>query len=166
MVSAVLRFFGLYVVVEVAAVAALIWALGFGWTTLLLSGAFVAGLLLASAQVRHQIHRLRKPADPGVLADSGLVTAGTVLVLVPGPVTAVLGLLLLAPPTRAAARPLLTAAAATALGRHTPLLAAATVGRRWYSSRRVPGSRADYIDAEWLDVTDDTEGPQRALPVG
>ncbi|KKC00750.2 FxsA family protein, partial [Mycolicibacter arupensis] len=116
MVSAVLRFFGLYVVVEVAAVAALIWAFGFGWTTLLLLGAFLAGLILASAQLKRQIHRLRKPADPGVLADSGLVTAGTVLVLVPGPVTTVLGLLLLAPQTRAAARPLMAAVAATALG--------------------------------------------------
>ncbi|MGB3476430.1 MAG: FxsA family protein, partial [Mycobacterium sp.] len=99
--SGVLRIFGLYALVEVAAVAALIWTVGFGWTTLLLLGTFLAGLVLASGQIRRQIRRLRKPAGPGVLADSGLVTAGTVLVLVPGPVTSLVGLLLLAPPTRA-----------------------------------------------------------------
>lgn len=163
MVSGVLRIFGLYALVELAAVAGLIWAIGFGWTTLLLLGVFLAGLVLASGQVRRQIRRLRKPADPGVLADSGLVTAGSVLVLVPGPVTSLVGLLLLAPPTRAAARPLLAAVAATALGRHTPLVAAAAVGRQWYTTRRAPGGRADFIDAEFVDVT---EAGQRALPVG
>lgn len=162
MVSGVLRIFGLYALVELAAVAALIWAFGFGWTALLLLGIFAAGLVLASGQIRHQIRRLRKPADPGVLADSGLVTAGAVLVLVPGPVTSLAGLLLLAPPTRAAARPLLATVAATALGRHAPLVAAATVGRQWYSTRRPTGRRADYIDAEFVDVTDTG---QRALPV-
>ncbi len=163
MVSGVLRIFGLYALVELAAVAGLVWAIGFGWTTLLLLGIFLAGLVLASGQIKHQIRRLRKPADPGVLADSGLVTAGSVLVLVPGPVTSLVGLLLLAPPTRAAARPLLAAMAATALGRHTPLVAAATVGRQWYTTRRTPGSRADFIDAEFVDVT---EAGQRTLPVG
>ncbi|WP_235653645.1 FxsA family protein [Mycolicibacter icosiumassiliensis] len=161
--SGVLRIFGLYALVELAAVAGLVWAIGFGWTTLLLLGIFLAGLVLASGQIKHQIRRLRKPADPGVLADSGLVTAGSVLVLVPGPVTSLVGLLLLAPPTRAAARPLLAAMAATALGRHTPLVAAATVGRQWYTTRRTPGSRADFIDAEFVDVT---EAGQRTLPVG
>ncbi|WP_409426146.1 FxsA family protein [Mycobacterium sp. SMC-11] len=162
MVSGVLRIFGLYALVELAAVAGLIWAIGFGWTTLLLLGIFLAGLVLATGQIRRQFRRLCKQADPGVLADSGLVTAGSVLVLVPGPVTSLVGLLLLAPPTRAAARPLLGAVAATALGRHTPLVAAATVGRQWYTARRPPGNRADYIDAEFVDVTDTG---QRVLPV-
>jgi len=162
MVSGVLRIFGLYALVELAAVAGLIWAIGLGWTTLVLLGVFLAGLVLASGQIRRQIRRLRKPAEPGVLADSGLVTAGSVLVLVPGPVTSLVGLLLLAPPTRAAARPLLAAAATTALGRHTPLVAAATIGRQWYTTRRTPGGHADYIDADFVDVT---EVGQCALPV-
>ncbi len=162
MVSGVLRIFGLYALVELAAVAALIWAIGFGWMALLLLGLFLAGVVLAGGQIRRQIRRLRTPAGPGVLADSGLVTAGSVLVLVPGPVTSLVGLLLLAPPTRAVARPLLAAVAATTLGRHTPLVAAATVGRQWYTTRRPPGSRTDYIDAEFVDVTD--TGP-RGLPV-
>ncbi|WP_234808891.1 FxsA family protein [Mycolicibacter hiberniae] len=163
MMSAVLRICGLYVLVEVAVIAAMIWALGFGWTALLLAATGLAGLVLATAQVKRQLRRLRRPAVPGVLADSGLVTAGTMLVLVPGPVTTLAGMLLLAPPTRAAARPLLGTVAATALGRHAPLVAAATVGRQWYRSRRT-GDYIDgeYIDAQFVDVTD-TGG--RALPV-
>lgn len=167
MASAVLRVFGLYVVVELAAVATLIWAIGFGWTTLLVLGIFLAGVLLASGQIKRQFRRVRTRAGGGALADGGLVAAGTVLVLVPGPVTTLAGLLLLAPPTRAAARPVLAALAATTLGRHTPLVAAATIGHQWYNSRRGAGNRADYIDAEWLDVTDVTgPHPQRALSVG
>ncbi|MGV0627248.1 FxsA family protein [Mycolicibacter minnesotensis] len=161
--SAVLRVFVLYVLVEVAAVAALVWGIGFGWTTLLLLASFLASLMLAGGQIKRQFHRLRSAADRGVLADSGLVALGTALVVVPGPVTTLAGLLLLAPPTRSAARPLVAAAAVGALGRRTPLVAAATVGGRWYTSRRDAGRRDGYIDGEFVDVTD---GPQRALSVG
>lgn len=163
MASAVLRIFGVYVLVELAAVAALIWAIGFGWTTLLLLGAFLGGLVLSAGQVKRQYRRLRSGADRAVLADGGLVAAGTLLVLVPGPVTTLAGLLLLAPPTRSATRPVLTAVAVAALGRHTPLVTVAAVGRRWYSTRRAPGRRPGYIDAEFTDVTD---VQPRALPVG
>jgi UPF0716 protein FxsA len=159
----VLRIFVIYVLAETAAVAALIWAIGFGWTALLVLGAFLVGLALSAGQVKHQFTRLRSGAGQRALADGGLVAAGTMLVLVPGPVTTLLGLLLLAPPPRAAARPLLAAAAATGLGRHTPLVAATVVGRRWYAARRTPGHRADYIDAEVVDVTD-SQPP--ALSVG
>ncbi|MCV7384634.1 FxsA family protein [Mycolicibacter longobardus] len=163
MASAVLRIFGLYVLVELAAVAALIWAIGFGWTTLLLLGGFLAGLMLSAGQIRRQFRRLRTGADRVVLADGGLVAAGTMLVLVPGPLTTLAGLLLLAPPTRTAARPLLGAVAVTALGRHTPLVTAAAVGRRWYTTRRATRPGAGYIDAEFVDVTD---AQPRALSVG
>lgn len=166
MASAVLRIFLLYVLVEAAAVAALIWAIGFGWTTLLLLGVFLVGLVLASGQVRRQLGRLRSGAGQRALADGGLVAAGTALVLVPGPVTTVAGLLLLAPPTRTAARPLLAAAATAALGRRTPLVTAAVVGRRWYTTRHAPGHRADYIDGEVLHATDVTDVPPPALSVG
>lgn len=166
MAGALLRIFGFYVLVEVAAVAALVWAFGVGWTVLGLLGAFLAGLVLASAQIKRQIRRLRTPTAPGVLTDGGLVTAGTVLVLVPGPVSTLAGLLLLAPATRTAARPLLAAVATAALGRHTPLVAAAAVGRRWYSTRRTAGGRPDYIDAEFLDVTDVADITPRPLSAG
>ncbi|MEB3030689.1 FxsA family protein [[Mycobacterium] nativiensis] len=154
MASVVLRMFLVYVVVETAAVAALIWAIGFGWTTLLLLGVFFAGLMLSAGQVRRQFGRLRSGVRQSVLADSGLIAAGTVLVAVPGPVTTVMGLLLLAPPTRSAARPILASLATIGLGRYTPLVTAAAVGKQWYTNRRTTGPRDDYIDAEVVDVID------------
>ncbi len=48
----------------------------------------------------------------GAAADSVLVALGTVLVVIPGLASSVVGALLLLPPTRAAARPLVTAMAA------------------------------------------------------
>lgn len=154
MASAVLRILLIYILAESAAVAALIWWIGFGWTALLLLGAFLAGLALSAGQIRRQIARLRFGAGQGMLADGGLIAAGTLLVVVPGPVTTVAGLLLLAPATRSAARPLLAAAATAGLGRRTPLVAATVIGRRWYTARHTSGHRADYIDAEFVDVTD------------
>ncbi|MEO6794208.1 MAG: FxsA family protein, partial [Mycobacterium sp.] len=156
MASAVLRMFLAYVLVETAAVAALIWAIGFGWTTLLLLGMLLAGLALAAGQVRRQFSRLRSGAGQAVLSDGGLIAAGALLVVVPGPVTTLTGLLLLAPATRTAARPMVAAAAAAGLGRYTPLVTAAVVGRRWYAAERTPGRQDDYIDAEVIDVTDVT----------
>lgn len=163
MASAVLRILVVYVLLESAAVAALIWAIGFGWTVLLLLVAFLAGLALSAGQLRRQYGRLRSGAGREVLADSGLIAAGTALVLVPGPVTTLGGLLLLAPPTRTAARPVLASLAAVGVGRYTPLFTAAAVGRRWYATRRFAGGSFDYIDAEATDVTD---VQPRALPVG
>ncbi|MEB3021937.1 FxsA family protein [[Mycobacterium] crassicus] len=154
MASVVLRMFLVYVVVETAAVAALIWAIGFGWTTLLLLGAFLAGLALSARQVRSQFSRLRSGASQAALADSGLIAAGTVLVAVPGPVTTVVGLLLLTPPTRTLGRPILASLATVGLGRYTPLVTAAAVGRRWYTNRRATDPQRDYIDAEVVDVID------------
>lgn len=151
MASAALRMLLTYIVIETVAVAALIWAVGFGWTVLGLLMAFTAGLALAAGQIRHQVRRLRSGAGRGALTDGGLVAAGTLLVAVPGPVTTLLGLGLLAPATRSAVRPLLVSAATVSLGRYTPLLGAATVGRHWYASRRST-HRDDYIDADVVSV--------------
>lgn len=177
MVSVALRVVVLYVLVELTAVVALTWALGFGWMVLVVVGLFAAGVMLALGQLKRNIRRLGRPAA-SVLADSGLVALGTGLVLVPGPVTTLAGLLLLAPPTRSAARPLLSAAAVAAMGRRTPLVAAAAAGRHWYTSRRSPAAPSSYIDAEFVDLTgfgdfadrQDLSGrigqPQRALTAG
>ena len=48
----------------------------------------------------------------GAVTDSVLVALGTVLVVIPGLASSVLGALLLLPPTRALARPVLTVMAA------------------------------------------------------
>ena len=71
---------------------------------------------------------------------------GSVLTIVPGFVTSVLGLLLLLPPTRVVARPAVMALAARGLGR-VPLLVTSTGG--YLPVRR------DYIDGEVVDVTED-----------
>lgn len=111
-----MRLFLIYAVVELAVLVALASTIGFGWTVLLLAGTFLLGLVLAGSQLRRHIRRLRSGltvADAqGAVTDSVLVALGTVLVVIPGPASSVLGALLLLPPTRAAARPVLTAMAA------------------------------------------------------
>jgi UPF0716 protein FxsA len=143
----VMRLFLVYAVVELAVVVVLASTIGFGWTVLLLLGAFLVGLALAGSQVKRHVQRLRTGLQnpQGALADSVLVALGAVFVVIPGLVTSLLGLLLLLPPTRAAARPVLTQLAA----RRAPLITAATAGASRYTA-----GRGDYIDGEVIDVTD------------
>jgi UPF0716 protein FxsA len=132
----VLRWFLVYAVIELAAIVALAWWIGLGWTILLLLAAFAVGIALAGSQVKRQVRRLRDGFDTpqGALTDGALIALGTVLVVVPGIVTTVFGVLLLLPPTRAAVRPV---------------------------ARRPVARRRDYIDGEVIDVVD---FEQPALP--
>jgi UPF0716 protein FxsA len=143
-----MRLFLVYVLVELAVVVALVSAIGFGWTFLLVVGTFALGLALAGSQVKRQIQRLRTGlASPqGAVSDGALVALGTMLTVVPGLVTSALGLLLLLPPTRAAARPAVTALAARRLGRMPLIVTTAGTAYR--------PTRVDYIDGEVIDVTD------------
>ena len=162
-----MRLFLIYAVVELAVLVALASTIGFGWTVLLVAGTFVVGLALAGSQVRRHIQRLQSGLTAanaqGAVTDSALVALGTVLVVVPGVASSVLGALLLLPPTRAAARPLVTALAA----RRAPLIVgvgtmgSAAAGVR--SHRPTQPGRGDYIDGEVLDVSDvtDVETPRR-----
>jgi len=144
-----MRLFALYALIETAVVVALASTIGLGWTLLALLATFAVGVALAGSQVKRHLHRLRKGPDAaslqGAATDSVLVALGTVLVVVPGLATSVLGALLLLPPTRAVARPLVTALAV----RRMPLLAAGAAG---WGYRRT--GRGDYIDGEVIDVTD------------
>ncbi|MGV0837912.1 FxsA family protein [Mycolicibacterium thermoresistibile] len=166
-----LRLFLLYVVVELAVLITLVATIGFGWTLLAVLATFVLGLALAGSQVRRHIRRLRSTltgaaqhtrpgADAraylGNAADSVMVAAGTVLVVVPGLASSVLGALLLAPPTRAVLRPVVTAVATRSIARHAPLITVA--GYR--------AGRADYIDGEVIDgeVVDTVDAEQPRLP--
>ena len=121
-----MRLFLIYVVVELAVIVALASTIGFGWTVLALLGTFVVGLALAGSQVKRHIRRLRSGLDArtaqGAVTDSVLVALGTVLVVIPGLASSVLGALLLLPPTRAVARPVVTAMAL----RRAPLITVAT----------------------------------------
>ena len=120
----VLRWFLVYAVIELAAIVALVWSIGLGWTILLLLAALAVGIALAGSQVKRQVRRLRDGFDTpqGALTDGALIALGTVLVVIPGIVTTVFGLLLLLPPPRAVARPV--------------------------------ARRRDYIDGEVIDVVD------------
>jgi len=142
-----MRLFLIYAVVELAVIVALASTIGFGWTVLLLLAAFVVGLLLAGSQVKRHIRRLQSgltvSTAQGAVTDSVLIALGTVLIVIPGLASSVLGALLLLPPTRAAARPLVTAMAA----RRVPLITVAGV-----SGYRA--GRGEYIDGEVVDVVD------------
>ncbi|MFD4293251.1 FxsA family protein [Rhodococcus sp. NPDC058505] len=103
--------FVLYLVVEVAAVVWIGSAIGVGWTILLFLAIWAVGLWLVRSQFRRVLAQFRDAGQDtaavgGAVADGALVTAGTVLLVVPGLVTGVLGLLMLMPPTRWALRPL------------------------------------------------------------
>lgn len=149
-----MRLFLVYAVLELAVLVALTSTIGFGWTVLLFAGTFLLGLVLAGSQLRRQLRRLRSGltlADAqGAVTDSLLVALGTVLVVIPGMASSVLGALLLLPPTRAAARPVVTAMAA----RCAPLIVGvSTVG----SAGAGRAGRGDYIDGEVVEVIDDVE---------
>jgi UPF0716 protein FxsA len=171
-----MRLFLLYAVVELGVLVALTATIGFGWTLLLLAATFLLGLALAGSQVRRHLQRLRSgltaTTAAGAVTDSVLVALGTVLVVIPGLASTVLGALLLLPPTRALARPVVTAMAA----RRAPLIVGVgTAGgaARRYATR--PG-RTDYIDGEVIDsevivdvpsadvTTDPVDVDRRRLP--
>lgn len=142
------RYVGLYALVELIAVALLIWALGLGWALVVLAATFAVGIALVASQVRGQFVTVRRgqPSPESAVADGLLVGLGSFLVLLPGMVTTMAGALILAPPTRGAMRPL----AATMLHRG--------VVRRMGSLNvtLIPDDgarvgRGDYIDGEIID---------------
>ncbi len=147
-----------YAVVELAAIFALVWTVGWGWTLLSLLVTFVLGwgLLapMAGSQLIRDIGRMRSGLkEPrATLGDGTLVTVATGLALVPGLVTTVLGMLLLLPPVRAAAGPTLTGLALRGLQRHAPLVSYSTTFTDFRPSS--PADGRDYIDGEVIDVHD------------
>ncbi|WKG01179.1 FxsA family protein [Mycolicibacterium sp. HK-90] len=150
------RLFLIYVVLEMAVLVALTATIGFGWTVLVLAATFVLGLALAGSQLNRQIRRLRTGlSDPhGALSDSVLVALGTVLVVIPGLASSVVGALMLLPPTRAAARPVLTGLVA----RRVPLIVSVPAGfGRPAGTAGYRHGAGDYIDGEVIDVTDFNE---------
>ena len=144
-----MRLFLVYVLAELAVVVGLASTIGFGWTLLILVGTFAVGLALAGSQAKRQIRKLQSGlATPqGAVTDGALVALGSVLTMVPGLLTSVLGLILLLPPTRALARPAVAALAARQLGRMPLIVTSAGPGGFRTTSR-------DYVDGEVIDVTD------------
>ncbi len=159
-----------YAVVELAAVFALVYTIGWGWTLLILVATFVLGwgLLapLAGSQLLQQLGRMRSGArEPhSTLGDGALVTVATGLVLVPGLVTTAVGTLLLLPPVRAVAGPSVTAIALRSLQRRMPLV---TYPRAFTESHRgYPADDRDYIDGEVIDVREYDPPALAKDPVG
>lgn len=163
------RLFLVYALIEVAVLAALVSTIGVGWTLLALLAAFALGLALAGAQITRHFARLwdvlnARRADRTLGTDSVLVALGTVLVVIPGLASSVLGALLLLPPTRAALRP----------------AAKALLGRRLIGPMDFPTEvlyvnhddryrgHGDYIDGEVIDVVDVEPGygPDHGHAVG
>lgn len=137
-----LRWAALYALVELAAVILLTWAIGLGWTLVVLAATFMVGVLLAASALKGQIGSLRRGGTTaqGAVTDGVLVGVGSVLVFLPGLVSTAAGALMLAPPTRAAMRPV----AATMLSRGAMRgLSVLNIDRVGYR----PG-RGDYIDGE------------------
>jgi UPF0716 protein FxsA len=156
-----MRLFLAYVLVELAVVIALTATIGFGWTVLVLVAAFALGLALAGSQLKKQVQRLRSGAavtPQGAMTDSALVALGTVLVVIPGLASSVLGALLLLPPTRAVARPAAAALAARTFARRAPLITVVNTGGFG------PARRGGYVDGEVIDVTDFSDDPAPGTP--
>jgi UPF0716 protein FxsA len=137
------RTFLVYLLLELAVLAALTWAVGLGWTLLVLLATSVVGVGLAGSQVSRQIARLRAiPTNPqAAVADSMLVALGTTLVFVPGLVSTLVGALMLLPPTRLVMRPVAAAMLNRAVRTEIPLVTPAG---------GYPG-RGNYIDGEVID---------------
>jgi UPF0716 protein FxsA len=109
--------FLLYLVVEIAAFAAVVAWLGAVPAILLLIASSAAGMLLLGSQWRRVGDQFRRASRGEItpvaaVADGALVALGSVLMFVPGLITSVVGLLMLLPPTRALFRPVLAALAA------------------------------------------------------
>ena len=121
-----MRLFLVYVLVELAVVVALASTIGFGWTVLLLLGTFALGLALAGSQVKRQIRGCSRvwPSPQGAVTDGALVALGTVLTVVPGLVTSVLGSAAAAAADPRRRPPVVAALAARSLGR-MPLIVTA-----------------------------------------
>ncbi len=153
------RLFFVYVVVELAAIIALVSTIGWGWTLVALVGTFLLGwgllVPVMGSRVLRQIRQLSSGlAEPRTAARDGtLVTLATVLVLVPGLATTALGLLLLVRPVRSVVGPGLAAIAMRGLRRRMPLLTDMTL----FGAGGRPGQMAaedGYIDGEVVDVRD------------
>ncbi len=148
-----MRMFLIYVLVELAVVVGLVYAIGFGWTVLAIMVTFVVGLALAGSQVARHLARLQsalnsRSASGALATDSALVALGAVLVVIPGLASTLLGALLLLPPTRRVARPV----AIGLVGRTLAATPVVTVYPGGFGQSRRP--TAEYVEGEVIDVVD------------
>jgi UPF0716 protein FxsA len=122
------RYFGLYVVVELLALVAIVDWLGFPATVLLVLVGGAAGMWLVRREGARAAFALadavRSGRAPHVeMSDSALIGFAGLLFVIPGIVSDLVGLLLVLPPTRALARRRL----ATVAERRSPVLRTAWI---------------------------------------
>lgn len=114
--------FLLYVAIEIAAFVGLCYAIGFGWTLLLGLATVIGGFWLLRRQGAKVLRNLREasqnaanghPAGPAEsaapVADTALLAAATIAMIVPGLVSTAIGILLLLKPVRVLLRPIVIA---------------------------------------------------------
>ena len=158
-----LRYAALYALVELAAVALLIWAVGLGWTMVVLAAVFMAGVLLAASQLKDQVAgsrlllRQARRNPHGAAADGVLIGLGSFLVFLPGVVSTAVGALMLTPATRSSMRPL----AASMVSRGVVRGARAVNLDQFLGATAPRVRRGDYIDGE---VIPDAAAPRPARP--
>lgn len=138
----VMRAFLAYLVLEVTVLAVSLATVGLGWTLATLAGLFLAGIVLAAAQVKAQFTRLARTDPRTAVTDGALAGLGTVLIVVPGILTGAAGILLLVLPTRGLMRPLATALILRGVTRRFGGPAAA---------RRTSYFHGDVIDGDVID---------------
>lgn len=160
------RLFLVYLLVELAVLVGLVYAIGFGWTVLAVLATFVVGLALAGSQVVRHLRRLQsalnsRAASTELATDSAMVALGAVLVVIPGVASSVLGALLLMPPTRRIARPVAVALVGKGLANATPLVMTYPAGPAgFYGASGATGKnngqphQMDYVDGEVIDVVE------------
>ena len=138
------RYVTLYAVVELTALALMIWAFGLGWALLIMAVAFMVGVVLAAAGLKGLVVAVRRAGRDrhAAVADGALVGVGSFLVFLPGVVSTAVGALILAPPTRSAMRPMATALVTRGVMRSMRAVNLDQFNRPL---------RRDYIDGEVLD---------------
>ncbi|NDZ96850.1 FxsA family protein [Streptomyces sp. SID6673] len=157
-----------YFAVEIGAFVAMAHFLGLGWAVLITLAAVVAGFALLQQQGRKVFGELRRASrnevDPrGPLTDTALLAASSLLLVIPGIVSTIIGLVLLAPPVRRMMRPVVAAAGARRF--------AATMDRAGIYASGMYVGRGTVVDGTVVDVdgtvVDPTPGPaDRGLPRG
>lgn len=114
--------FLLYVVIEIAAFVGLCYAIGVGWTLLLGLATVIGGFWLLRRQGAKVLRNLREAGQSAAngqpagaagsaapVADTALLAAATIAMIIPGLVSTAIGILLLLKPVRLLLRPVVIA---------------------------------------------------------
>ncbi|MCB0830308.1 MAG: FxsA family protein [Solirubrobacterales bacterium] len=133
---------------------------GFFWMLFLLFASAVAGILILQHRGRAHWRRFRGAIDerrpPAKEAFDGvMITAGAMLLIIPGFITSAIGLFLLFPPTRWLVR---LVALTLFASKFKVAATTATWGNRGYSYYRGSRRTSYDVEGEAVDVTDRTDG--------